>query len=1077
MSEWEPATDAEVAMRDALRTDDQESYFRILAGVDLLLPVSAEALQGLTPLGWGTWSTGGRTHVLAFTSPAAMEHCLADYNGSARRVPYSELANTWPNLEWWLAVNPGLPIEGYLPAWFVAQLSRGDLRLPTRGPGREKAAAPGRIQDLHSAAMAANAAAVQQDATDYSQRPAPAAGYPQPAHVPPGATPGYPQPASVPPAATAGYPQPTSAPPSGYPQRPTSVPPASSPGYPQPAGAQPAAASGYQPASVPSVAAAGYPQPTSAPPMAAASSTSFAPMAGPPGYAQAAAQTRMPQFPAADEEQPEAGTPSSTPVSGSPSGPRPVSGPAPAARPISAPPPVAPASSGPSGPASAAPLAFSGPAAAARRTVSGPAAPGQAASGQAASGSAFGPATPGQAAPGSAAAGSAASGPAASGPAGFGPATSGPPGAAVPPGAERPQIGPGGLPIRNPSGVMPSGLPSRTPPGPAAEASSAAPAGVPSAYRPPSLPTSNAPTGNAPTGAWPTFRHGEDPRGPIPDPKAPLPVRTPMANTPPVPEHLADNPVPEPPLDPRWSAPAASGPPAPAPGLPELPRRQPTQPGTEAAPGGFPQGPASPQAAAAQQSPAPGSQGAAFTPGQPAAGFGTPLPRRQAAQAAEPAPMTSFPAFKTPAERAATAAAQAASPAAPPASRPGLAPPVIPGAPGSDRPARLGAPQPSPLGPPQHPQSGASQHPQSGASQYPQSGASQYPQSGASPHPPLDARGAVPPPPARTAGLSASSSAEPFFPANDVERELYDAADGHSTDHYLSTLLLASVLVPVAHHSRPGSAPGESGFAFRTEQMDGETFLIVFTSKDRLAEHYAEPTRTVSVKFYELIRNWPDPAWSFAVNPKSPIGAKYPGPQVIALASWAAEAGLGAEPAEHDDALEPVPAPAPANDDAQHATVMQKTLPPEQVDYYLERGYDRVAGFVHRATEVEHLRTPGELLSALGLTYAGSPHLADAKEAYVLRWPAYRPSLYRIPYGGQNEQALKAMDGWVIERAPFRGNGFAPGEGRDVIAEFKVDSVRLPHGAQLWRIDADGSEHMIAIFDNDGPLWRRVGEQ
>ncbi len=59
MSEWEPATDAEVAMRDALRTDDQESYFRILAGVDLLLPVSADALAGLAPLGWGTWSTGG----------------------------------------------------------------------------------------------------------------------------------------------------------------------------------------------------------------------------------------------------------------------------------------------------------------------------------------------------------------------------------------------------------------------------------------------------------------------------------------------------------------------------------------------------------------------------------------------------------------------------------------------------------------------------------------------------------------------------------------------------------------------------------------------------------------------------------------------------------------------------------------------------------------------------------------------------------------------------------------------------------------------------------------------------------
>src|SRR5919199_14249 len=157
VSEWEPATDAEAAMRDALRTDDQELYFRILAGVDLLLPVSADALAGLAPLGWGTWSTGGRTHVLAFTSPAALQACLADYTGSARRVAYRELADTWPNLEWWLAVNPGLPIEGYLPAWFVAQLARGDVRLPARGPARDADEAAKPPQDTQIAAVTANA--------------------------------------------------------------------------------------------------------------------------------------------------------------------------------------------------------------------------------------------------------------------------------------------------------------------------------------------------------------------------------------------------------------------------------------------------------------------------------------------------------------------------------------------------------------------------------------------------------------------------------------------------------------------------------------------------------------------------------------------------------------------------------------------------------------------------------------------------------------------------------------------------------------------------------------------------------
>ncbi|HET8683602.1 MAG TPA: hypothetical protein VFM54_17315, partial [Micromonosporaceae bacterium] len=156
------------------------------------------------------------------------------------------------------------------------------------------------------------------------------------------------------------------------------------------------------------------------------------------------------------------------------------------------------------------------------------------------------------------------------------------------------------------------------------------------------------------------------------------------------------------------------------------------------------------------------------------------------------------------------------------------------------------------------------------------------------------------------------------------------------------------------------------------------------------------------------------------------------------------------------------------------STVMQKAVPPSQVPYYLDRGYDRVSGFVHRANEVAHLRTPAGLFTALGLGRAGSPFEAEADEAYVLRWPAYQPSLYRIPYGGPNEAAMRAMKGWVIERAPFRGNGFAPSESGDVIAEFKVDSVRLPHGAQLWRLTPDGVETLVAVLDADGPQWRPV---
>ena len=62
------------------------------------------------------------------------------------------------------------------------------------------------------------------------------------------------------------------------------------------------------------------------------------------------------------------------------------------------------------------------------------------------------------------------------------------------------------------------------------------------------------------------------------------------------------------------------------------------------------------------------------------------------------------------------------------------------------------------------------------------------------------------------------------------------------------------------------------------------------------------------------------------------------------------------------------------------------------------------------------------------------------------------------------------MQGWVVERAPFRGNGFAPGD-TDVVAEFKVDSIRLPHGAQLWRLTRTGTETLIATFDADATRW------
>ncbi|WP_326551046.1 SseB family protein [Micromonospora sp. NBC_01813] len=642
MTDWQPATEVEAAMRDALLRQDQERYFQLLAGTELLLPVSAEALAGQVPMGWGTWTTNGRTHVLAFTSPVTLHACLGNNGSSARRVTFAELANTWPNLEWWLAVNPGLPIEGWLPAWFVAQLARGDARLPTRG-SQARARATATVPTGHG-------------------------GGPQSAAGRPGApTEGY-----------GGDPYGTGRPDFDQPEPeyPAPAPPLAAPTVPAPQGQ--------------------WPHPDRADADAAVTHAATPAPRGAPPYGSTQSQTS---------------------------------------------------------------------------TV---------------------------------------------------------------------------------GGLAPSGLPRRVPTPAPGTAADAAPAGAPDVAPAPSMPAA---------------------------PSSPAP-------------------------------------------------------------------PAAPVAAADQA-----AQGQA-APGQ-----------------------------------------------------------------------------------------------------------------------------ATPPEPAEAEVVAEVT----FEPANDVEHDLVTAAGGGGSNSFLSTLLLARVLLPVAASSSDGARPGDDGFVWRTETVDDDTFVLVFTSPERIADHFDAPVETVEVKFVQLIRRWPDPQWSFVINPGTPVGAKLPGTEIVGLASWAAEVGLGAEPdvepAEPKPSVTATPTPKTAaqRPDPDQPTMMQKAIAPSQLDYYLERGYDRVSGFVHRAGEVAHLGTASKLHTALGLGYAGSPFDPTAAEVFVLRWRAYRPHLYRIPYGGQNEAAMRAMEGWVIERTPFRGNGFAPGESSDVVAEFKVDSIRLPHGSQLWRI-TDGSETLVAQLDADESAWHRVKE-
>ena len=104
-------------MLAAVEADDRGALLAALAGTPLLLPVSAAAEAGLEPPGWPTGVQDGRTHVLAFTSPAAIAACLPGRPVSYRVDDLTDLLAAWPDPTWSLAVDPGLPIGvGVRPA-------------------------------------------------------------------------------------------------------------------------------------------------------------------------------------------------------------------------------------------------------------------------------------------------------------------------------------------------------------------------------------------------------------------------------------------------------------------------------------------------------------------------------------------------------------------------------------------------------------------------------------------------------------------------------------------------------------------------------------------------------------------------------------------------------------------------------------------------------------------------------------------------------------------------------------------------------------------------------------------------
>ncbi|MFC0038767.1 SseB family protein [Actinomadura rayongensis] len=320
-----------------------------------------------------------------------------------------------------------------------------------------------------------------------------------------------------------------------------------------------------------------------------------------------------------------------------------------------------------------------------------------------------------------------------------------------------------------------------------------------------------------------------------------------------------------------------------------------------------------------------------------------------------------------------------------------------------------------------------------------------------------------------------------FEPGNRIDQELYEAVRAGDSDAFLRVLLAANVLVPIPEDAPLEVTPVQREFRWDAALRDPSS-VRVFTSMVRLREVLPE-SRFVYADFRELIAVWPRDDWAMLLNPGTRIGASLEGGQVRSLSEWAARVGL-VRPRPEPAVAEPEPAPRPEprrepepepdGEPLPTPAIMQKVVPHGHVGWYLEQGYDRVGGFVHPTSDVAELQTPAQLYETLGLLYADSPFSATDESVYVIRWPAYCSDLYRVPFGGRTDEELAAWGdaGWVVEAPPFQGSGFAPGSAGS-IREYKVDSVRLPHGAEMYLVGADRSERFVAMYDPDRLAWLR----
>lgn len=138
--------------------------------------------------------------------------------------------------------------------------------------------------------------------------------------------------------------------------------------------------------------------------------------------------------------------------------------------------------------------------------------------------------------------------------------------------------------------------------------------------------------------------------------------------------------------------------------------------------------------------------------------------------------------------------------------------------------------------------------------------------------------------------------------------------------------------------------------------------------------------------------------------------------------------------------------------------IFQKALSPAHVAQLVEGNKDTVSGFVLNAADAVGLPL-GRLFQAHGVGFAGSPWDPNAEHFDVLR--------FNEPLGIYCHAPVVPE---FIDRPPVTGNGFALFDG-GYVPHYFLDEVRIPAGAELFRITPDGNARFLAVYRDVANGW------